>query len=249
MTFKVYIPARYGSTRLPGKPLLEINGKPLIEHVFERAIASGAAEVVIATDDARIARVASDFGATVCMTSSALPSGSDRIAAAVRARGEAEDLVIVNLQGDEPRMPAAVIRQVAMLAEDALCDIATVCEPLQQAQLFDANVVKVVRDQQQRALYFSRATIPWSRDEFGAGQGATSRLGLYRRHVGIYAYRVGFLARFVASPAGELEQIECLEQLRALGFGARVLVADALEACGVGIDTPEDLERLRRGEV
>ncbi len=249
MSFKVYIPARYGSTRLPGKPLLEIAGKPLIEHVFERALASGAAEVVIATDDERIARVAQKFGATVCMTSPALPSGTDRIAAAARARGEADDLVIVNVQGDEPRMPAAVIRQVATLVDTTQCDIATICEPLEQAQLFDANVVKVVRDQQHRALYFSRATIPWSRDEFGAGQRATARLSLYRRHVGIYAYRVGFLARFVASPPGELEQMECLEQLRALDFGAQVMVADALEPCGIGIDTPEDLERLRAGET
>lgn len=249
MTFKVYIPARYGATRLPGKPLLEIEGKPLIQHVFERAMASGAAEVVIATDDARIARVARDFGATVCMTAPALRCGTDRIAAAARARDEAHDLVIVNVQGDEPRMPAAVIRQVAMLAADAACDIATVCEPLEQAQLFDSNVVKVVRDQQHRALYFSRATIPWSREEFGAGRRATAQLALYRRHVGIYGYRVGFLDRFVASPPGELEQMECLEQLRALGFGARVMVADALEPCGIGIDTPEDLERLRRGAV
>ena len=249
MTFKVYIPARYGSTRLPGKPLLEVNGKPLIQHVFERAIASGAAEVVIATDDARIARVASYFGATVVMTSPSLPSGTDRIACAAQVRGETRDLVIVNVQGDEPCMPAAVISQVATLAQDELCDIATVCEPMEQAQLFDPNVVKVVRDQQHRALYFSRATIPWSRAEFDAGQHATAQLGLYRRHVGIYAYRVGFLARFVASPPGELEQIESLEQLRALHFGARVVVADALEPCGIGVDTHADLERLRRGEV
>lgn len=249
MNFKVYIPARYAATRLPGKPLLEFDGKPLIQHVFERAQASGAAEVVIATDDERIARVARDFGASVCMTSPALPSGTDRIAAAAQARGEAHDLVIVNVQGDEPRMPAAVIRQVAMLAQDTTCDIATICEPLAQAQLFDTNVVKVVRDQQQRALYFSRATIPWNRDEFAGGTQTTTQLALYRRHVGIYAYRVSFLARFVASPAGELEQIESLEQLRALGFGARVMVADALEPCGVGVDTPADLARLRGGAL
>lgn len=245
MNFKVYIPARYAATRLPGKPLLEFDGKPLIQHVFERALASGATEVVIATDDERIARVARDFGARVAMTSPALPSGSDRIAAAARARGEADEQVIVNVQGDEPCMPAAVIRQVAALVHDTACDIATVCEPLAAAQLFDANVVKVVRDQQQRALYFSRATIPWSREEFAAGGQATAQLAWYRRHVGIYSYRVGFLARFVASPPGELEQIECLEQLRALGFGARVMVADAVEPCGVGVDTPADLARLR----
>jgi 3-deoxy-manno-octulosonate cytidylyltransferase (CMP-KDO synthetase) len=249
MSFKVYIPARYAATRLPGKPLLEIDGKPLIQHVYERAVASGAAEVVIATDDERIASVARAFGATACMTSADLASGSDRIAAAARARGEAADQVIVNVQGDEPRMPAAVIRQVARLALDAECDIATVCEPLADEQLFDTNVVKVVRDDSQRALYFSRATIPWSRDEFAQGGQHTAQLALYRRHVGIYAYRVGFLARFVASPASALERLESLEQLRALGFGARIIAADALEACGIGVDTPADLERLRRGAV
>ncbi len=249
MSFKVYIPARYAATRLPGKPLLEINGKPLIQHVYERAMASGAAEVVIATDDERIARVARSFGATACMTGADLPSGTDRIAAAARARGEADAQVIVNVQGDEPRMPAAVIRQVATLAEDPSCDIATVCEPLAEDQLFDTNVVKVVRDDSQRALYFSRATLPWSRDEFANGGRHTAQLALYRRHVGIYAYRVGFLARFVASPPGALERLESLEQLRALGFGARVVVADALEPCGIGVDTPADLEHLRRGAV
>ncbi len=249
MSFKVYIPARYAAMRLPGKPLLEIHGKPLIQHVYERAMASGAAEVVIATDDERIARVARAFGASVCMTSPDLPSGSDRIAAAARARGEAEDEVIVNVQGDEPRMPAAVIRQVATLALDSTWDIATVCEPLADEQLFDTNVVKVVRDDNQRALYFSRATIPWSRDEFAKGERHTAQLALYRRHVGIYAYRVGFLARFVATPPGELERLESLEQLRALGFGARVVVADALVPCGIGVDTPADLERLRQGSL
>lgn len=249
MSFKVYIPARYAATRLPGKPLLEIHGKPLIQHVYERAMASGAAEVVIATDDERIARAARAFGATACMTSPDLPSGSDRIAAAARARGEAEQQVIVNVQGDEPRMPAAVIRQVATLAEDPAWDIATVCEPLAAEQLFDTNVVKVVRDDNQRALYFSRAAIPWSRDEFADGGRHTAQLARYRRHVGIYAYRVGFLARFVATPPGELERLESLEQLRALGFGARVVVADALAPCGLGVDTPADLERLRQGAL
>lgn len=143
-------------------------------------------------------------------------------------------------------MPAVVIGQVAALAAGAGCDIATVCEPLQAAQLFDPNVVKVVRDHSQRALYFSRAPIPWSRDEFASGQHTTAHLALYRRHVGIYAYRVGFLTRFVAAPPGELERIESLEQLRALGFGARIVAADALAPCGVGVDTPADSERLRQ---
>lgn len=246
MRFKVYIPARYGATRLPGKPLADIAGRPLIQHVYDRALASGAEEVVIATDDERIARVARGFGASVALTDSALPSGSDRIADAARARGEPDDLVIVNLQGDEPRMPAAVIRQVAELAQSPACDIATVCEPLAAEQLFDPNVVKVVRDDADRALYFSRATIPWSRDEFASGARASAHLEVYRRHVGLYAYRVGFLARFVAAPPAMLERIESLEQLRALCFGARILAPDAREACGTGVDTPADLEHLRK---
>lgn len=245
MKFKVYIPARYGATRLPGKPLADIAGRPLIQHVYERALASGAAEVVIATDDERIASAARGFGASVALTDSALPSGSDRIAAAARARGEPDSLVIVNLQGDEPRMPAAVIRQVAALAQAPECDIATVCEPLAAEQLFDPNVVKVVRDDAGRALYFSRATIPWSRDEFASGARTSVHLEAYRRHVGLYAYRVRFLARFVATPPALLERIESLEQLRALAFGARILAPDAVEPCGTGVDTPADLAHLR----
>jgi 3-deoxy-manno-octulosonate cytidylyltransferase (CMP-KDO synthetase) len=246
LTFKVYIPARYGATRLPGKPLLDIGGKPLLQHVWERACASGAAEVVIATDDGRIAEAAAAFGAITCMTAPELPSGTDRIAAAARARGEAPERIIVNLQGDEPSMPPAVIRQVAALAASGECDLASVCEPLAAAQLFDPNVVKVVRDDRARALYFSRAPIPWSRDEYGDGARVPATLAIYRRHVGLYAYRVGFLARFVAAPPGTLEQIERLEQLRALAFGAIVRVADAVAPCGTGIDTPADLEEVRR---
>jgi 3-deoxy-manno-octulosonate cytidylyltransferase (CMP-KDO synthetase) len=246
VTFKVYIPARWGSTRLPGKPLLALGGRPLLAHVCERARASGASEVVVATDDARIAEAAARCGVAVCMTAGTHPSGSDRIAEAVRLRGEADRQVIVNLQGDEPRMPAAVIRQVAALAAAPDCDVASVCEPLAPDQLFDPNVVKVVRDDAGRALYFSRATIPWSRDEFADGRRATTRLGAWRRHVGLYAYRVDFLARFVGAPPAELERIECLEQLRALSFGARMVVADAVAACGTGVDTEDDLAALRR---
>lgn len=245
MTFKVYIPARFGATRLPGKPLLDIGGKPLIQHVYERACRSGASEVVIATDDERVADAAARFGAAYCMTSATHASGSDRIAEAARLRGEAGDQIIVNVQGDEPRMPPLVIDQVAQLAMQGDCDIATICEPLDAAQLWDPNVVKVVRDNASRALYFSRATIPWSRDEF-AGARQTNALTSYRRHVGLYAYRVDFLLRFVATPVAELERLEALEQLRALVGGARIIVADALTFCGTGIDTPADLEHLRQ---
>ncbi|MEQ8493369.1 MAG: 3-deoxy-manno-octulosonate cytidylyltransferase [Gammaproteobacteria bacterium] len=244
MSFHVYIPARYGATRLPGKPLLEFAGKPLVQHVWERATASGAASVVIATDDERIATAARAFGAEVEMTDPALPSGTDRIAAACHARGLDANDIVVNVQGDEPHMPAAVIDQVARTVAQGGCDMATVCEPLTAAQVFDANVVKVVRDDTARALYFSRAPIPWDRAHFGSGR-EVAVLAAYRRHVGIYGYRAGFLARFVTLPPATLEQLEALEQLRALVAGAVIRVPDALAPCGRGVDTPADLERLR----
>lgn len=240
MPFKVYIPARFASTRLPGKPLLEIGGRSILRHVYDNACASGAREVVIATDDERIANAASAFGATVAMTSGAHPSGTDRIAEAVAARGEADDTVIVNVQGDEPLLPGAVIGQVAALltAGDAI-DIATICEPVDDlAAVMNPNIVKVVRGAGERALYFSRAPIPHTRD-------GDINLAHYRRHVGIYAYRAGYLQRFVALPPSELEQIECLEQLRALAHNAVVVAGDAAADCGLGIDTPADYERLR----
>lgn len=239
MSFKVYIPARYASSRLPGKVLLPIGGRPMLEHVHARARASGAAEVVIATDDERIARVAADFGARVCLTDPALPSGTDRIAAAARECGEPDDQVIVNLQGDEPFMPPAVIAQVAALLDgpDAP-DFATVCEPLaSRAEYDNPNIVKVARDLNARALYFSRAPIPFLRD----GEWAPD--ALYRRHVGLYAYTVGFLRRYVAWPPAAIEEAERLEQLRALAHGARIAVPDAIAPCGLGVDTPADLAR------
>ncbi len=240
MTFKVYIPARYASSRLPGKPLLEVGGKPILRHVYDNACASGAAEVVIATDDERIANAAVAFGAAVAMTSSAHPSGTDRIAEAVAARGEADSTVIVNVQGDEPLLPAAVIGQVAALinAGDAI-DIATICEAIDDpAAVTNPNIVKVVRGAGERALYFSRAPIPYTRD------GAIN-VANYRRHVGIYAYRAGYLRRFVALPASALEQTERLEQLRALAHNAVVVAGDAIADCGIGVDTPVDFEQLR----
>jgi 3-deoxy-manno-octulosonate cytidylyltransferase (CMP-KDO synthetase) len=240
MTFKVYIPARYASSRLPGKPLLEVGGKSILQHVYDNARASGAAEVVIATDDERIANAAAAFGGTVAMTSSAHISGTDRIAEAVAARGEAERTVIVNVQGDEPLLPAAVISQVAALigAGDDI-DIATICEPVEDpAAVTNPNIVKVVRGAGDRALYFSRAPIPYTRD-------GDINVAHYRRHVGIYAYRAGYLRRFVALPACELEQTECLEQLRALAHNAVVVAGDAVAHCGIGIDTPADFEQFR----
>jgi len=238
--FKVYIPARYGSTRLPGKPLLLVAGKPIVQHVFENARASGAEEVVIATDDERIASVAESFGATIAWTRASHPSGTDRIAEAVSARGERADTIIVNVQGDEPQLPAAVIRQVAgLIADRPDCDIASVCEPLADARAFaDPNIVKVVRASDDRALYFSRAPIPHGRDDNAAA------LAYCRRHVGIYAYRAAYLRSFVDTAPTALEQIECLEQLRALTHNATIIVADAVAECGVGVDTRADFDRL-----
>ena len=240
MTFKVYIPARYASTRLPGKLLLEVGGKSILRHVYDNACASGAAEVVIATDDDRIAAAAAAFGGAVALTSSAHPSGTDRIAEAVAARGEADSTIIVNVQGDEPLLPAAVIGQVAALidADDAI-DVATICEPVDDpAAVTDPNIVKVVRAVGDRALYFSRAPIPFTRD-------GDIDVVHYRRHVGIYAYRAGYLRRFVALPPSALEQTERLEQLRALAHNAVVVAGDAVADCGIGVDTPADFERLR----
>jgi len=238
--FKVYIPARYGSRRLPGKPLLKICGKPLIQHVYENALSSGAQEVVIATDDERIAEVAARFGALVVGTDSGHVSGTDRIAEAVAKRGEGDDTIIVNLQGDEPELPAAVIYQVAALIEthrDA--DIASICEPIvEAAEIDDPNIVKVVRATDNRALYFSREPIP-----HGALRSAEARAH-YRRHVGIYAYRVSYLHRFVAAGPADLERIESLEQLRALANNDIIVVADAIAECGIGVDTRADLDRL-----
>jgi 3-deoxy-manno-octulosonate cytidylyltransferase (CMP-KDO synthetase) len=249
--FKVYIPARFGSTRLPGKPLLSIAGKPMIRRVYERAMESGAAEVVIATDDARIRDCAIDFGASVCMTSTQHPSGTDRIAEAVDLRGEDEDTLIVNLQGDEPGMPGALPKQVAELLEDSPgFEMATLCEPIDlPSDLFDANVVKVVFDETGGVLYFSRAPIPWNRDGFDglklkAGEDKGMPRDVYYRHIGLYAYRAGFLREFVRLPVTPLEQIERLEQLRALHSGRSIRIAVANAPAGIGVDTPADVARL-----
>lgn len=239
MTFKVYIPARHASSRLPGKPLLLLGGKPIIQHVYDNARFSGAEEVVVATDDDSVARTAAEFGAIVVRTAGTHVSGTDRIAEAVAIRSESDDTIIVNVQGDEPQLPATVIRQVAGLIESNTgVDIATVCEPIEDAsELDDPNIVKVVRADNQQAIYFSRAPIPHARG------GRELKLAYYRRHVGIYAYRVKYLRQFVETAAGELELIEHLEQLRAISNNATIIVADARAACGIGIDTRDDYER------
>lgn len=249
MKFKVVIPVRYASTRLPGKPLLDLGGKPLIRHVYERAQESGAEAVVIATDDARIKAAAEKFGARVCMTAVTHASGTDRIAEVVRREKYVDQDIIVNLQGDEPLMPVSAIRQVAeLLASDREASIATLCEHITEPKdIFDPGVVKVVTDARGRALYFSRAPIPWDRAHFKSS--VTKQWPAtqpYYRHIGLYAYRVAFLKRYAMLPPCEMERTENLEQLRALYHGTHIMVAEAVEPTGFGVDTPADLERLRR---
>lgn len=248
MGFRVVIPARYASTRLPGKPLREIAGKSMVEHVYAAAAASAAKSVVIATDDDRIRAAAQRFGAEVHMTSAAHRSGSERLAEVVQARGYGEDEVVVNLQGDEPLMPPELVRQVAQdLESHARADMATLCTPIAAAcELFDPNVVKVVRDRGGYALYFSRAPIPWDRGAFPLSAGDLPGPGEHFKHIGLYAYRVGFLKRYVALPVCALERIEALEQLRVLWEGGRIHVADAVQAPGRGVDTEEDLAEVAR---
>lgn len=244
--FRVVIPARYGSTRLPGKPLKEIAGKPLVRHVWERAGASGASSVCVATDDQRIADACRGFGADVAMTRADHHSGSDRIAEVIVARSWGDDEIIVNLQGDEPCMPPALIGQVAAdLAARSDCAITTLAYPIEDAaMLFDAHVVKVVTDADGFALYFSRAPLPWHRDAFAGARVRLPAGVTYLRHIGLYAYRAGMLARFVAWSPAPLERAEALEQLRALWHGEPIHVSIAGEAPGPGVDTADDIARV-----
>ena len=246
--FTVVIPARYQSTRLPGKPLQMIAGKPMIQHVWEQACKSSAARVVVATDDARIESACQAFGAEVVMTKADHESGTDRLAEVCQVLGLGADAIVVNVQGDEPLIPPVVIDQVAAnLAASREAAMATLAEPIPDVQaLFNPNVVKVVTDMHGLALTFSRAPLPWARDEFANDRDALPSHVPYRRHIGIYAYRAGFLQDFVQWGPCWLESTERLEQLRALWHGVRILVADAVQAPPAGVDTPEDLERVRR---
>ncbi len=247
MTFKVVIPARHGATRLPGKPLRPIAGAPMIWHVWRRAVESGAEAVVIATDHPSIVKTAREFGADVCLTAAHHASGTDRLAEVCARRGWPDEQIVVNLQGDEPAMPAENVRRVAEnLAAEPLADLATLCVPVGRVEeLLDHNVVKVVRDARDFALYFSRSPIPWQRDG-GFSRDAGMPPGNWYRHVGLYAYRVGALRRFATLPVAELEQAERLEQLRALAAGMRIHVGEALALPGIGVDTEADLVRVEQ---
>ncbi|MDQ2702470.1 MAG: 3-deoxy-manno-octulosonate cytidylyltransferase [Pseudomonadota bacterium] len=245
--FKVAIPARYAASRLPGKPLRQLAGEPLVLHVARRALAAGASEVWIATDDPRIADALHGTGARVAMTSPDHASGSDRLAECATIAGWADDAIVVNLQGDEPFAPVAGIRAVAETLLASGAEMATLATPVEDAaMLFDPNTVKLVRRDNGDALYFSRAPLPWARDAFATDRTALPGGDGWLRHIGIYAYRAGFLKRFTALPPGRLEQIESLEQLRALEAGFRIAVGITPEPFPPGVDTPDDLERAER---
>lgn len=246
-SFKVVIPARYGSQRLPGKPLMDIAGKPMVQHVYERACESGAEQVVIATDDERIRRICANFTEHACMTSTDHQSGTDRIAEVADAFGWDADTVVVNLQGDEPLMPPELLTQVAgCLVSHTDADMATLAVPIDQTdQLFDTNAVKVVCDRDGYALYFSRATIPWRRDVFAKDQSPQPDwLDGLLRHLGIYAYRAGFLSGYSRLERSPVEQMESLEQLRVLWNGGKIAVEVADGAPPAGVDTAHDLRRV-----
>ena len=238
--FVVVVPARFASVRLPGKPLRDINGKPMIQHVYERGMESGAREVVIATDDERIADAAEDFGATVCMTGDQHQSGTERIAEVADLLDWPDKQVVVNLQGDEPAMPPTLLDQCASLLDDPGADIATLASPLASAHDFtNPNVVKAIRDQSGFAIYFSRAAIPYARSADSAELAMASAL----HHHGIYAYRCGVLRQLVAAEPSSLEICEQLEQLRALSLGLRIRVAQPSVRPGAGVDTEDDLRQ------
>lgn len=259
--FIVAIPARHDATRLPGKPLRLLGGEPLVLHVARRALAAGAREAWVATDDARVAAALEGSGVRVAMTAATHASGTDRLAECARIAGWDDDAIVVNLQGDEPFAPAAGIRAVAETLATSGAQMATLAAPVEDAgTLFDPNAVKLVRDADGFALYFSRAPIPWHRDTFpnvGAATAANAPVGAapaamplpdtgFLRHIGIYAYRVSFLRRYSALSPTAAERFEALEQLRALGHGHRIAVAFWEQPMEAGVDTAEDLERVRR---
>lgn len=237
--FIVVIPARFGSSRLPGKPLADIGGRPMLAWVYEQALQSGAGSVLIATDDERIVEACRGFDAPVELTASHHESGTDRIAELAERLGWAEDRIVVNVQGDEPLLPPSLISQVAeLLSQDPDAALATLATPIQSHEEWqDKDLARVIIDRNGRALYFSRAPIPWPREG-----GTPPAL----RHIGLYAYRVHALMQIAATPPCELERLERLEQLRALWLGMKIIVAEACEAPPRGVDTEADLDAVRQ---
>lgn len=247
INFRVVIPARFASTRLPGKPLLDLGGKPMVVRVAERAMASGASEVLVATDHPGVAEAVHAAGYAVCLTRSDHPTGTDRLSEVVVSCGWGDETLIVNVQGDEPLIEPLLIRQTADLLVTSGADIATVAHPIQSAaDFFNPNVVKVVCAENGDALYFSRAPIPYARDHFACDQQTLPQGQPALRHVGLYAYRAGFLKTYPSLAQSRLEQFESLEQLRALAHGYRITVLTVEHAPAAGVDTPEDAERVSK---
>lgn len=254
MSFIVIIPARYESTRFPGKPLIDIHGKPMVQHVYERAVASGAKQVIVATDDKRIDAVVKDFGGQVCMTSDTHESGTERLAEVIEALKINDDDTVVNVQGDEPFIPKENITQVAAnLTSNKLAGMATLSVPIDDIEeALNPNAVKVVADKSGYALYFSRATIPYDRARFlqawQDGKDIDVIGDFYQRHIGIYAYSAGFIKNYIVMEPSPLEKIESLEQLRVLWHGEKIHVEQAKIAPPPGIDTPNDLAAALKGQ-
>lgn len=246
--FRVVIPARYAASRLPGKPLREVAGRTLLEHVYRVGCASGAAEVVVATDDERVIDAASAFGARVCLTSKDHQTGTDRLAEVAVHYGWPDDAIVVNLQGDEPLLPPDLLPRVAeALSAEPSAGVATLCAPVASvAEVFDPNVVKVVRDRAGFALYFSRAPIPWQRGAFSEGPPQQLATGQWWRHIGIYSYRVATLCKFAKFSVDPIESCEMLEQLRALRGGIRIRVLETASVPPAGVDTEADLMRVEK---
>ncbi|RDX35029.1 3-deoxy-manno-octulosonate cytidylyltransferase [Kangiella sp. HD9-110m-PIT-SAG06] len=242
VNFSVVIPARFASTRLPGKPLAMIGDKPMIQHVYERARLSGAEKVVVATDDPRIEQAVKNFGGNVCMTREDHVSGSDRLAEVCSKLEFKDDAIVVNVQGDEPFISPENISQVAEnLAQHPDCVMSTLSTPItEDDEVFNPNVVKVVSSAEGKALYFSRAAIPWQRGSFERNSVKVQQF--CQRHIGIYGYRAGFLGQYVELPPADIERLESLEQLRVLANGYHIHVEAAQEVPGLGVDTKEDLE-------
>ncbi|GJL80552.1 MAG: 3-deoxy-manno-octulosonate cytidylyltransferase [marine bacterium B5-7] len=246
--FDIIIPARYASSRLPGKPLRDVAGKTLLQRVYECASRSRASNILIATDDDAIRHVCEKFGANVVMTSPDHESGTDRLAEVVTRKGIEDHRIVVNLQGDEPLVPEQLIHQVADgLADDPDAAIATVSKEIRsQRDYTDSSVVKVVTDRHGYAMYFSRAPIPWARDDSGLASRWPNKPARVYQHIGMYAYRAGYLKRFASEPPTDLEKVEKLEQLRALYNGERIRVLKASCLPGPGVDTIHDLESVIR---
>lgn len=246
MSFTIVIPARYASTRLPGKPLRDICGKPMIEHVIQRALESDAEEVIVATDANEIADAVSHLDIKVCMTHENHQSGTERLSEVIQQYNFDDEKILINLQGDEPMMPPVCLNQVGKaLEQDNELKMATLCTPLTEFdELFDTHSVKVVRDINDNAIYFSRAAIPWSTEKFNHEPRSMPSTQAYHRHIGLYGYRAGFIKQYLQWNVSDIEKTESLEQLRVLYHGVRIKVITAEVAPGPGVDTSDDLDKV-----